>query len=74
MAQTRNVLSHVSIGTAVRKRKCHGTKKHKIQAGETHLLVRESHSLGSKNYCKECAQEILKLAGNKLIALSKNFD
>lgn len=73
MAQIRDILVHVSVDTAIRDRKCHRSKKHKIHAGEIHLLVRESHTLGSKNYCKECAREILKLAEEKLIKISKEF-
>jgi hypothetical protein len=74
MAKIRDILVHVSITTAIRERKCHRTKKHRIQPGEVHLLVRESQSLGSKNYCKECAPEILRLAGGKLAILIKTFD
>lgn len=66
MAKIRDILIHVSVGGAIRSRKCHRSSKHRVQAGESFLLVREAHSLGSKNYCKNCAREILSLAKSKL--------
>jgi len=73
MAKTRDVLVHVSIDVAIRKRKCHRSKKHGVAAGERCLLIRESSGLGSKNYCVECAKDILDAANRKLSSLSQEF-
>lgn len=66
MAQVRDILIHVSVDIAIRARKCHRSAKHKIEAGERHILIREAQGLGAKNYCKLCAHEILTIADGKL--------
>jgi len=72
MAQIRDVLIHLSVETAIRKRKCHHSRgKHHIPGGERFLAVREGGGLGSKNYCKECAKHILDSAGSKLSSIVK---
>jgi hypothetical protein len=73
MPKTRDILVRVSVAGAIRQRKCHRSRKHQIQAGERFLLVQESNSLGSKNYCKQCAQEILDLADKKFAALRQEL-
>ncbi len=73
MAKPRDILVHVSIDQAVRKRKCHHSKKHGVSAGAKCLLVRERNNLGSKNYCADCAREILGAAGQKLAGLSQEL-
>ncbi len=66
MAQTRDILIHLSVETAIRKRKCHHSRgKHGIGAGEKFLSVREGSGMGSKNYCKECAAPMLAAAKGK---------
>lgn len=71
MAQIRDILINISVGTAIRSRKCHRSRKHKIEAGQAFLSVRESSGLGSKNYCKDCAQAILETAKGKMEAVFK---
>jgi len=73
MAKVRDILVHVSVSGAVRGRKCHRNSQHRVQAGESFLLVREAHSLGSKNYCKECAREILSLAKSRLDEITQEL-
>jgi hypothetical protein len=66
MSQSRDILIHLSVETAIRKRKCHHSRgKHQIGAGEKFLSVRESSGMGSKNYCKECARPMLAAAKSK---------
>lgn len=73
MAKPRDILVHVSIDRAIRKRKCHHSRKHGVSAGEKCLLIRERNNLGSKNYCADCAKEIIAAAGQKLAKLSQEF-
>lgn len=73
MAKIRDILVHVYVETAIRGRKCHRSKKHRVEPGKNLLLIRESSSLGSKNYCSSCAKEILLLASEKIIVLSEQF-
>lgn len=69
MPKTRDILIHVSVGVAVRERKCHRSSKHQIGPGQRHLVIRNEGGLGSKNYCAECAMEILTGAGDRLAAM-----
>jgi hypothetical protein len=65
MPRIRDILVHVSVEPAVKKRKCHRSGgKHGVRAGAMCLVVREG--LGRKNYCHECAPPILALAGRRL--------
>ena len=73
MAKIRDILVHVSVSGAIRTRKCHRNSQHRVEAGEPFLLVREAHSLGSKNYCKECAREILALAKSRLEEITQKL-
>lgn len=70
MAKVREVLGHVSIETAERRRICHRNREsHTIAKGETCLVVREAASSGSKNYCRVCAAPILEQAAQDLVDL-----
>jgi hypothetical protein len=73
MPKVRDILVHVSVSGAVRTRKCHRNSEHSVQPGEPFLLVREAQSLGSKNYCKVCAREILALAKARLEDIAKRL-
>jgi len=73
VAKIRDILIHVSVSGAIRDRKCHRKAEHLVRAGELFLLVRESQSLGSKNYCKECAGQILSLAKSRLDEITKKL-
>ncbi len=74
MSQIRDILGHLSTSAAIRQRKCYKTSKHKIKSGEVFLAIRDSHSLGSKNYCRECARQIVGLATEKIAELNKKFN
>ena len=73
MPAVRSVLGHVSVETAEKKRKCHRKAKHSVPKGETCLVVRGGPYNSSKNYCKECAPEILNKAEADLLALRKGL-
>ena len=65
MPRIRDILVHVSVEVAVKKRKCHRSGgKHGVLAGEFCLVVREG--LRRKNYCRECSATILERAGDRL--------
>ena len=73
MPRVRNILGHVSVEVAARKRRCHrsgGT--HGILVGDACLVVKDG--LNRKNYCRECSAEILTLAGIRLAHLSAAVD
>jgi len=74
MTQIRDVLVHVSVIVAIRQRKCHRSSKHHVNAGDQFLSIRDTYSLGSKNYCQPCAREIIALALEKITIISKKFD
>ncbi len=70
MPRIRDILVHVSVEAAVKKRKCHRSGgKHGIRAGESCLVVRAG--LGRKNYCHECSAPILAFAGTRLTELQQ---
>lgn len=69
MSKTRDALIHLSVDVAIKKRKCHHSKKHRITSGQRLLMIRNDGGLGSKNYCVECATEILVAAQKKLAAI-----
>jgi hypothetical protein len=60
MAKTRDIVTHVSVEVAERKRICHHKpKEHSISGGESCLVIKDSATLGRKNYCTLCAPAIL---------------
>jgi hypothetical protein len=67
MAKVKDVLIHVQVETAVRLRKCHRSKKHAVTAGATCLVIKDG--MYSRNYCGECARQILALASSRLAAI-----
>lgn len=69
MRAPRDILKHVQVETAARKRKCHRNKKHFVSKGEPCLVIKEGAFAGSKNYCVECAMEIINAANSKLLSL-----
>ena len=67
MASVRDIIVHVEVETAQSKRICHhNRKKHSVLMGRKCLAV-HSHDGGRKNYCLECALEILAKAKAKLL-------
>lgn len=70
MPKVREVLKHVSVEEAQRRRKCHRkTATHVIAKGDVCLVVKDESSGSSKNYCPECAEPILDRAQGDLDAL-----
>lgn len=73
MAAVRDIITHVEIEVALRKRICHRNKKqHSIAAGQKCLAVHE-HDGGRKNYCLPCALEILTKAKATLLMLEQDI-
>lgn len=74
MAKVRRVLGACSIETARRRRLCHrNRRKHSIPMGTSCLVIKDPVSGGSKNYCPECAMEILDMAADDLEELRQAF-
>lgn len=69
MAQVRDIISHVDVEYATNRRKCHHSRgKHAISGGQACLAITD-HMGGRKNYCRECALEIIQKAEAKLATL-----
>jgi hypothetical protein len=69
MAAVRDIIGHVEVEIAVRKRICHHHRnKHSVAAGQRCLAVHESDG-GRKNYCLSCGLEIITKAQAKLLIL-----
>jgi len=73
MARIRDILTHVSVETAIRRRKCHRSSAHSVRAGGQFLSIRETQTLGSKNYCARYARDILQVAEGRLADLRRVF-
>lgn len=75
MPKIREVLGHVSVQTAGRKRKC--TRKpaaHSIAKGDECLVIRGGPYNAEQSYCGECAEPILATAEQHIAQLrSKLF-
>lgn len=70
MAKTRQLLNGASVEMAKRRRICHHNRnKHSIAANTKCLVVKDPASGGSKNYCAQCAADILARAETDLVAL-----
>lgn len=67
MPKIRDVLTHVFVECAARTRICHRNRtEHSIAKGVKCLVVKDPSTQGSKNYCGECAKEIIKAAKMRL--------
>jgi hypothetical protein len=67
MAKVKQVLKHVSVEAAQRKRKCfRKPNAHEITKGELCLVIKDGASGGKSNYCLECAEPILDQAQGDL--------
>jgi hypothetical protein len=65
MPKVKQVLKHVSVETAQRRRKCYRKPtKHAIEAADICLVVVEAGI--KRNYCPECAEPILATAEDDL--------
>lgn len=70
MAKVRQVLGHVSVEVAQRRRVCHRNRRqHSIAKDVACLVVRDPATGNSKNYCFRCAEAILDRAEDDLEAL-----
>ena len=58
MPRKRNLLSGLKFEISKSERKCHASKRHKIQPGEEHLALYDG--LVRRNFFLVCSQEILK--------------
>ena len=75
MPKVREVLKHVSVETAQRKRKCYRKPAaHEIAMGELCLVIKDGASGGSSNYCPECAAPILDQAQSDLDRLRNELN
>lgn len=67
MPKIREILGHVSIQTAARKRKCtRKPDKHAIAKGESCLVIKGGTYNAEQSYCGECASAILDKAEQDL--------
>jgi len=70
MAKTRDILGHVKVEVAERRRKCHHSRgNHGILKDTACLVVKGGPFGAAKNYCPECARPILVLAKRRLSEL-----
>jgi len=66
MPKIRDIICHVSVEVASRKRICHRNRRdHTIHGGQACLVVRDD-SGGKKNYCAACASDIVASARRRL--------
>jgi hypothetical protein len=74
MKPPRDIIKHVDIETAQRKRNCSRSRKHEIIGGDICIVIQEGAFSGSKNYCVECGLEILKAAEVRLASLRSTLE
>ncbi len=74
MPKVRDVLTHVSVEIASKRRICHRKRnEHSIEKGQVCLVIKD-HSMGAKkNYCVECAPEILAVAKARIASLEEEL-
>lgn len=73
MPQVKRLLKDASIEVASRKRICHRNRAgHEIAMGDSCLVVKEPEG-GKRNYCAQCAAEILDQAADDLHILRDAF-
>ncbi len=70
MAKIRQLLNGAVVQVARRQRICHRNRtKHSIAANTKCLVIKDGASGGTRNYCPECAHDILARAEVDLAAL-----
>lgn len=70
MPKVRDLLVHVDVEVAERKRKCHRkSSQHAILKGEPCLVVKGGPYNAGKNYCRVCAGEILRTLDRRVTAI-----
>lgn len=74
MAAIRNIIGHISVEVAKKKRACQrNSKEHSISKGEPCLVIKGGSYNAGKSYCCICAKPILKLAENRLSEIQKEM-
>jgi hypothetical protein len=74
MPKIRDILTHVSVEVASRKRICHRNRKdHAISKGEPCVVVRDHATGGKKNYCRVCSADIFEAAKGRIRALEEDL-
>lgn len=73
MPKVRDILVHVCVETAERRRKCYRNQEHSIRQGERCLVVRTGPTNSKHNYCLQCAKEILGRAGSRLVEIEREL-
>ena len=73
MPKVRDILVHVCVEIAERRRKCHRSQQHGIQQGDRCLVIRSGPTNSKHNYCQQCAQEILHRADQKLTEIKNGI-
>lgn len=72
MPAVRNVVKHLRVEVAQRKRKCARNRSdHKIGKGDRCLVIQDGQE--SSNYCISCAGEILRLAKESLVSVESEL-
>ena len=73
MAQIKDILCHISVEIADRKRICHRhRRKHSIQSGEACLIVKDGSGY-KRNYCLPYAIDLLKAARSRINEISNDL-
>jgi len=60
MAQVRQILKHVHVESAKRRRSCRRNRTHLIARGSPCLVIRDDGAPFTRTYCQDCALPILK--------------
>jgi hypothetical protein len=69
VAKVRQLFNRIDVETAKRVRICHhNRRKHSIAKGDRCLVINEADG-SKKNYCVECATDILDRADEDLVEL-----
>lgn len=72
MPAVKNVLRHLSVEVAKRKRQCwRNRSEHVILKGDRCLVIHEGQECA--NYCIPCAKEILAVANGMLLTLDSEL-
>lgn len=74
MAKVRSVLIPATIEVAKAKRKCGRNKKHAILKGDKCLVLKDASTGYAKNYCEDCAMQIIEHGEEALASLKWEFD
>jgi hypothetical protein len=73
MAAVRDIIAHVDVEIASAKRICHRNRQnHSIAKHDKCLAIRDADG-GRKNYCLECAAEILDKAKLRIEILAREL-